>query len=132
VRTFKTTLQFACALTMITAFARAESVTVVRHFDGYACMSLDPASEAATSQSKLPPLFAEPSASSQQVGFPTGIVLVRTPRHEVNGFVEMLRMNGQKGWINAQNLRVWHSPNGSAAKCQPAVLSNGRIGTDIN
>lgn len=111
--------------------AHAESVTVTRHLAGYTCMSLDPTSEAAASQTQLPPVFARPSASSPQIGYPTGIVLVRTPIHEVNGFVELIRMNGQKGWISAEHVQPWHSPNGSPAKCRPAVLSNGRIGTDI-
>ena len=131
-KAIRTTLACVFVWAAGSGLAHAEAVTVVRHLSGYACMSLDPASEAATDQSKLPPVFAEPSASGQRIGFPAGIVLIKAPLHEVSGFVEMIRMNGQKGWINAQNLRAWHSPNGSAAKCEPAVLSNGRIGTDIH
>jgi hypothetical protein len=111
--------------------ANAQNVTVVRHLSGYVCMSLDPASEAATNQSQLPPVLAEPSKTAARIGYPTGVVLVKAPIREVNGFVEMIRMNGQTGWISTQHVQPWHSASGGPAKCRPAVLSNGRIGTDI-
>lgn len=109
----------------------AQGVHAVRPIPGLVCMSLSPEDEAATQQSQLPPILAAPSATAPRIGFPTGIVFVKWPIHQVNDFVEMTRLDGQTGWIDAHHLRPWHSMNKSNAKCVPSLMSNGRLGTQI-
>jgi hypothetical protein len=120
------------AVGLLPGSAGAQGLTVVRSAPGLKCMSLDAASLAATRQDKLPPVLAQPDANAERVGFPTSIVFVRVPLQERNGFVQMVRLNGQPGWIAQDHLRPWHPMNGGSATCTPSLMSNGRLGTSIH
>jgi hypothetical protein len=65
------------------------------------------------------------------VGYPGEIVLVRNPVQQQAGYVAVVRMNGQPGWIAGDKLQPWHAMNGRPGKCIPSLMSNGRIGTHI-
>jgi len=110
----------------------AQGVRVVRPVPGYMCMLLSPEDEQATVQSQLPPVLAGPSPSAERIGYPSGIVFVTSPLHQVAGYVEMLRLNGQTGWIEANHLRPWHPMNNTSSKCVPSLMSNGRLGADVH
>ena len=109
----------------------SKAATVVRTEPGLACMLLDDQALAATVQSQLPPIRSAPSPSAAMVGYPAEIVLVRKPLQEQAGYVAVVRMNGQPGWIEADKLQSWHAMNGRPGKCIPSLLSNGRVGTHI-
>jgi len=117
------------ALSPILSFA--QGLHAVRAVPGLACMLLDNKSLEATQQSALPPVFAEPSRGATRIGYPSSVVFVRWPLVEKNGFVAMVRLNGQPGWIAGDHLQPWHPMNGGNAKCTPSLMSNGRLGTSI-
>ena len=110
---------------------KAAGVTVLHPEPGLMCMLLDNQDLQATVQSHLPPIRSAPSASAPTIGYPVGIVLVRDPLQEQAGYVAIVRMNGQPGWIEADKLQPWHAMNGRPGKCIPSLLSNGRVGADI-
>jgi hypothetical protein len=120
------------ACTLLSATGHTQGAEVVRPVPGYICMLLSPQDEQATVPSELPPIFAEPSATAVKLGYPTQIALVKWPMHAVSGYVEVLRGNGQAGWIDARHLRPWHPMNNTNASCVPSLMANGRIGTDIH
>src|ERR1700761_312217 len=91
---------------------KAADVTVLHAESGLKCMLLDNRDLQATTQSQLPPVRSAPSRDSPTVGYPTGIVLVRDPLQEQAGYVAIVRMNGQPGWIEADKLQPWRAMNG--------------------
>lgn len=109
-----------------------QGLTVVRPAPGLKCMSLDTASRAATRQDELPPVLVSPDPGATRIGYPTSVVFVKVPVHEKNGFVEMVRLNGEAGWIAANHLEPWRPLNGGSATCTPSVMSNGKLGTSIH
>jgi hypothetical protein len=117
------------ALSMVSA---ASALTAVRAAPGLVCMSLDSQALGATNQSELPPVLAAPSPSASRIGYPTSIVFVKWPLQKQGGYVAMVRLNGQSGWIAANRLQPWRPPNGGTAKCVPSIMSNGRLGTTIH
>jgi hypothetical protein len=120
------------ALTSLPLVSFGQSLTPVRPVPGLKCMSLDPSSRAATRQDALPPILASPDPNAPRIGYPTSVVFVKTPVHEQNGFIEVVRLNGQGGWIAADHLRPWRPLNGESATCTPSVMSNGKLGTSIH
>ena len=90
----------------------AQGLTPVKPATGLACMSLDSQSLAATEQRNLPPVLAAQETSAPGIGYPLSIVFVKWPLVEENGYVEMIRLNGQIGWIQASHLQPWHPMNG--------------------
>lgn len=110
---------------------KAAGATVLHPEPGLKCMLLDAQDLQATVQSQLPPIRSAPSPNSPMIGYPSEIVLVRDPLQEQAGYVAMVRINGQAGWIAADKLQPWHAMNGRPGKCIPSLLSNGRLGTHI-
>jgi hypothetical protein len=119
----------ACML--LPVIGHAQGIKAVRAIPGYRCMLLSPEDEQAPVQSELPPVLAAPSAMAPRIGYPSGIVFVKWPLHEVGGYTEMLRPNGETGWIATGHLRVWYPMNNTNATCTPSLMSNGRLGTDV-
>ena len=109
-----------------------QGLQAVRPVPGLVCMSLDNASLEATRQEQLPPVLSSPDPTAQTIGYPTSIVFVRWPEIEKNGYVQIVRLNGQEGWISASHLQPWHPKNGGNATCTPSLMSNGRLGTSIH
>jgi hypothetical protein len=122
----------ALAGLLLPALASAQGLRVVRPVPGLVCMSLDEQSLVATRQSSLPPVLAEPNPTARRIGYPTSIVFVRWPEVRENGYVAMVRLNGQPGWIEASHLRSWHPANGGNATCTPSVMSNGLLGPSVH
>jgi hypothetical protein len=94
-------------------------------------MLLDDHDLAATVQSELPPIRSAPSASAPTIGYPAEIVFVRWPLEEKAGYVAVVKLNAQRGWIEADRLQPWHAMNGRPGKCIPSLMSNGLLGSDI-
>lgn len=109
-----------------------QGLTAVRPVPGLKCMSLDAASRSAMRQDELPPVLMSPDPNAAHIGYPTSIVFVKNPLHEKNGFVEMVRLNGETGWIAASHLEPWRPLNGGSATCTPSLMSNGKLGTSIH
>lgn len=110
--------------------ASAEALTAVRPIEGYVCMNLklsDPEKDV-WDESKLPSVFAKPSATSNKIGYVGVTAIVASPLHIVNGYAEILHPDGRKGWLEAALLEPYKVPGKPKAKCVPSILSNGRIG----
>ncbi len=122
-------LSLGCTLLLLAG--QAQCLEAVRPIPGYVCMSLIPEDQLVTVQSELPPVLAAPSPTAALVGYPSAIVFVKWPLHEAAGYVEMLRLNGQRGWIAASHLRPWRPLNNTNAKCVPSFMSDGGLGTSI-
>jgi hypothetical protein len=112
--------------------ATAQGLKVVRPLPGYVCMSLTLTEEQLSHESKLPDVYATPSAGSEVVGKVVSPVFVRSPIHQVDGFDEILHLSGRTTWIPAQDLKPWRPMGNPAAKCTPSLMSNGRPGFDIH
>ena len=111
--------------------AYAQGLQAVRPAKGLVCMSLDDAAAAATNQQSLPPLRAQPDSSAVVVGYPTSILFTNDPPVTRNGFTEIVRYNGQTGWLGSGHVILWHAANRMPATCTPSIMSNGRLGTRI-
>ena len=124
---------FAIAVAACFSFsgaAMAEGLHVVRALPGYTCMMLNVTQQQSMDFSFHVPVRATPSSVAPVVGNALGVVAVRDPLQQVNGFVEALFPTGQTVWIAAIMLRPYHSLGDPTAKCVPAMLSNGKPGFD--
>ena len=123
---------FVTLATMATAQQSRPSLTVTGHLQGYSCMMLNLTNEQMMDFDNLPPIRSEPSSTARQIGVATETVIVASPRREAGGFVQVLHMNGQPGWLEASKLKPWRSANNPNARCTPAMMSNGRPGFDYS
>ena len=110
--------------------ALASGLTVVRHLNGYQCMSLNLSDQAMMNPSTRIPIKAGPSPASATIGNAIATVIARQPETLQNGYVSVLFLTGRPGWVQAQYLKPWRNPGTSGQRCVPAVMSNGRLGFD--
>jgi hypothetical protein len=116
-------------LTLAAALApatRAEPVYAVRAIPGYKCMKLNLTEKQALdfSGASLVWILTAPETHAPHGTWAASVVLVRTPEHLVNGYLEVLQATGTPGWIEADKVKPY-DPN---MRCVPSVMSNGRIG----
>lgn len=124
---------FLATLTVTAVAQQARpSLTVTGHLQGYTCMMLNMTSEQMMDFDNLPPIRSEPSPAARQIGVASETVIVATPRREAGGYIQVLHMNGQPGWLEANKVKPWRSANNAAARCTPAMMSNGRPGFDYS
>jgi hypothetical protein len=102
--------------------------TVVRTLPGWKCMALSSSYGAQGAYAPPVPVYAGPESSAPQIGTGAGVIIVPEKLRPMNGRTEMIRPNGQKAWIDVNQLTAWHSLSDPAAVCHPAVLSNRRYG----
>ena len=76
-------------------------------------------------------VYASPSKSARVIGPAIGVMVARWPQEPENGFLEVVRTQSQRGWIEAKYLRVWSSPYAPNGRCEPSIMSDGTIGTRI-
>jgi hypothetical protein len=110
--------------------AHADNLYAVRPLSGYACMALNLTEEQMFDPSIHVPIMSEPSASSKPLGKAIATVIVASPPHQVNGYLEVLHLDGRRGWIASQYVRPWRNPGTSGHKCIPSLMSDGRPGFD--
>jgi hypothetical protein len=89
---------------------------------GYNCMSVDYKALNATEEeiwngTASPPVFAGPTEGSKKLGVSAGIVYVAWPLEKLNGFVRVLRPNGDKAWISEIALKPYRNASASAITC---------------
>lgn len=121
-------LGFLLSIPIVPAFSQSyQPVHVVEKLKGLMCMNLaaefGPNGGYATAQE-----FSEPHADAPKIGMGTGILLIPTPLHTINGFTKVVRLDGHVAWIQANLLVPYHSLSDPSAICQPALLSNGIYG----
>lgn len=120
------------AMVPLTAMAqsqpnRLDGPRVVRLLEGYTCMALNLRDDQ-NSFNDLPPIRADPTARSPEIGIASGTVIVAEPRREQNGFIAVLHMDGRAGWLEARMVRPWVNRSNPTTQCHPAMMSNGRPG----
>ena len=116
----------ACVLTGTAA--HAQGLHAVQPLQGYACMNLNLSPAAMQNFANLPPVLAAPSPQAPKIGVASALVIARSPEHVVNGYAEVLHLNGQAGWVAADKLAPYHSASDPNAHCTPSLMSNGRPG----
>jgi hypothetical protein len=85
-----------------------------------------------TEQQSMDPGFhvdlkAQPSAASRTIGWQPAIVIVKEPAVPQNGFLQVIRANGQEAWIEASIVKPYRAVSDPTAKCAPEVMPNGMI-----
>ena len=105
--------------------AQAQGVRAVRPLDGYMCKKLNITErEAMSANGGGVSIRTAPSASAPPAALAPSVLLARSPLHVVNGFVEVMRLNGQLGWIEESRVK----PFDPTERCVPSIMSNGRPG----
>jgi hypothetical protein len=124
-----TLIRIALGIILVTADVRvmpAEAYVVGKPIDGFQCMSLTLSPEQQFN-GPMPSVFAAPTEESKKLGTTGGIVYVAWPLNNVNGFVEMMRYNGEKAWISAKVLKPYEYPVGLPGSCILSQRPNGTI-----
>jgi hypothetical protein len=75
----------------------------------------------------FPRVFAAPTSSSKQIGATSEIVYVAWPLVKQNGFLQILRLNGQLGWVAETTLIPMHKADGTIGGCTLSRQPNGLI-----
>lgn len=82
-----------------------------------------------------PPVFSAPTEKSKRLGYNYSPVIVKWPEVEANGFVQIIRLTGEKGWIKkdvlvpyGMVLRKDGSTILTKRRCVPVSTSTGKIG----
>ena len=110
--------------------AHAQDVRAVRTLDGYVCMNLNlPDARIRDPAAPRVPIRVAPRADAAVGTLATPIVITKTPEHVVDGYAEVLQLNGKPGWIESNMIVPYRSASNPFARCTPSVLSNGRVGT---
>jgi hypothetical protein len=117
----------ACCL-FTTTEGRGDTLEAVRPLPGYICMDLNLSEAQMMDPSVHVPIMTEPSANSKPLGYAMATVIVASPPHEAGGYLEVLHLDGKRGWIASRYVRPWRNPGTSGHKCIPSLMSNGRIG----
>ena len=120
----------ALVLSGLLAFgaAHAQGLKAVRSLPGYVCMQLAISPEQSLDPNLGVPILDAPSRSATVVNYAASIVLATEPPRASNGFRQVLRFNGQVGWIEARYLRPWANPYAPTARCVPSLMSDGSPG----
>ena len=121
----------AAATVLVSATAYAQSykrVVVVKVLPGLQCMSLASAYGPQGTNAPPAPVFDGPQPQAAQIGTGAGVILAPATIRPINGRTEIVRPNGERAWIDVNQLSPWRSLSDPNAVCQPALLSNGRYG----
>lgn len=115
----------AFVLTLLATPAMAQHIYAVRPVPGFACAKLNLTEQQALDMHFAVPIRTVPEPSATVGTTASAVLFVRQPIHVVNGYIEVLQLTGQPGWIE----RKWVKPYDPLARCVPSVMSNGRVGS---
>jgi hypothetical protein len=117
----------AHAFTMAEKFKRLPVGEVI---PGYNCMDVIYPPEADYNPRLLPPVFAAPTENSRQIGTQGALAYVVWPINEVNGFIELLRFDGETGWIASKYTKPFTYPKSTntPGRCTLNMTAGGYIG----
>jgi hypothetical protein len=118
----RSSLALASALAFISGSAQAERLQPGSPLSGYECYSLNEVALKLTPQDAwegkgFPPVFEGPSEKSQKLGSAANLIYVDWPLRENNGFVRILRFEGQIAWISESAIRPLYRDSGSKGGC---------------
>jgi len=106
----------------------AQGLRAVRPLPGYICMQLAISPEQLADPKGGIPILDAPSRSAAVANYASAVVIVKDPPRGSGGFLQVLRLTGEEGWIEARYLRPWSNPYVPTARCVPSLMSNGRPG----
>jgi hypothetical protein len=120
--TVRSKLALALALAFIGGWAHAEQLQPGSPLTGFQCYSIDEkvlklTPEEAFEGKGFPPVFNGPSEDSGKVGIASGLVYVAWPLRKDNGFLQILRGNGETAWISEAVMRPLYRDPGSKGGC---------------
>lgn len=75
------------------------------------------------------PILAAPDASAQHLGIASALPFIADPPVEQNGYLRTLRLNGQVGWIKADQVKPYRSASNPDAVCRVVQYSDGSVGS---
>jgi hypothetical protein len=115
-------MALALALAFIGSSAHAEQLEPGSPLFGYQCYSLNEVALKLTPESAwegkgFPPVFEGPSSESKRLGSAAGLIYVDWPLRKENGFVRILRLEGQIAWISESVIRPLYRDPGSKGGC---------------
>lgn len=129
---FKTFLPAAVLLMGSVSIASASGRHALYPIPGYRCMSLDLSDQELIDPHVVVPIKAEPSSDAPTSSTAASIVFVASPSDQTNDYFRVLQFNGKTGWIKADIVKPWSSPDGDTkATCTPSMMSDGRPGFAI-
>ena len=115
----------AVALSLLSSPAFGQPVYAVRPIPGFACAKLDVTEREALDIHGAVPIRTAPDPHAPVGTNASAVLFVRQPVHVENGYVEVLQLTAQPGWIEQRRVK----PYDPLARCVPSILSNGRIGS---
>jgi len=108
----------------------AQGLSAVSPLPGYSCMRLNVAPGLLYNHPELDvPVFAAPSSSAPVIGRAAEVMIVRSPQQPTDGYLQVLRPDKSTGWVWAKVLKPWTNPYAPSRRCEPAVMSDGLIGS---
>ncbi len=122
-------LQLIVALSLFPVVALAQ-IPAKQVLSGYKCMML---AKQWNGEGPVPPpgpVYDAPGGGAHQVGVAGGTVIVPKSAQPMDGRLPMVRINGERAWIDATQVVPWTSKADPTASCRPVILPNGRYGTD--
>lgn len=112
----------------VPSLVQAEGLHAVHPLPGYACMQLALTPAQIVDPKVGVPVREAPSRSAAIAGYAATTVIVQSPPQARNGFLQVLRPDGDLGWVEAGYLRPWANPYAPSARCVPSMMSNGKPG----
>lgn len=109
------------AIVLVAGNAHAQGIQAVQPIPGFQCLAV-------ANPDVPPPVLQSPSATAPHVGMASAVIIAAQPVQGMNGYVKVMHLDGRQGWIEAGQLRPWHSVANPTATCTPAIMSDGKPG----
>lgn len=115
---------FGAAALAFAGATHAQGLKPVHPIAGYTCKKLNITErEAMSPNGGGVSIRTAPNASAARASLAPAVLFVKAGP-AVNGFVEVLQLDGQPGWIEQARVKPF-DPN---ARCVPSIMSDGRPG----
>src|SRR3954451_5289398 len=121
-------LAVTLALAAVSAFAAPQGQG--RPLPGWTCARLNATqTQLRDPQWKGIAILAAPDPGAQRLGIASALPFIADPPTEQNGYVKTLRLNGQVGWIKADQVKSYRSASTPDAVCRVVQYSDGSVGS---
>jgi hypothetical protein len=129
---FKVPMIVVMVMLVLSIVPGAEAQAAALDLQGYECMALNLSAEQMMDPSRHVAILKSPSVRATITGNAIATVIVYSPEQIQNGYLKVLQLNGNSGWVAAKYLKPWTNPGGNGQSCYPAILSNGGFGFDYH
>jgi hypothetical protein len=92
-------------------------------------MAVNSPPEAEYNSSLFPSVLEGPTQESKKLGIAISVIYEKVPISKANGYVEILRINGQRGWIAEKDLKPFTYPifSNIPGSCTITMSERGQI-----